>query len=148
MIFVDTNIFYNFLFETELSPRAKEIIEMPYELVTSFTVLNELVYIIIRKLTERRYGIRNYFDFRKFISEKGYEPFKEDLKVIFGLLDERSIAILPDYQEVSEWRKVMEKYKLLSNDALIAITCRHYGINTLATFDGDFKRVDFLEVVP
>ncbi|MFA4640583.1 PIN domain-containing protein [Pyrococcus kukulkanii] len=54
MIFVDTNIFYNFLFKTELSPRAKEIIEMLYELVTSFTVLDELVYVVIRKLTEKR----------------------------------------------------------------------------------------------
>ncbi|MFA4646545.1 PIN domain-containing protein [Pyrococcus kukulkanii] len=54
MIFVDTNMFYNFLFETELSPRAKGIIEMPYELVTSFTVLDELVYVVIRKLAEKR----------------------------------------------------------------------------------------------
>ncbi|MFA4669705.1 DUF104 domain-containing protein [Pyrococcus kukulkanii] len=54
VIFVDTNMFYNFLFETELSPRAKGIIEMPYELVTSFTVLDELVYVVIRKLAEKR----------------------------------------------------------------------------------------------
>ncbi|HIP75246.1 MAG TPA: PIN domain-containing protein [Thermococcus paralvinellae] len=147
-MFVDTNIFYNFLFETELSSRAKEIIEMPYELVTSFTVLNELVYISIRKLTEKRYGTRDYFDFRKFISERGYEPFKEDLKIIFGLLDERGIVILPNSQEVSEWMEVMKKYKLLPNDALIAVTCKHHGIKNIATFDGDFKRIDFLKVIP
>ncbi|AEH25434.1 PIN domain-containing protein [Pyrococcus yayanosii] len=63
-------------------------------------------------------------------------------------VDERNIVVLPDYQEVSEWREVMKKYKLLPNDALIAITCKHYGINTLATLDEDFKRVDFLKVVP
>ncbi len=40
----------------------------------------------------------------------------------------------------------MQKYNLLPNDALIAATCRHYGIK-IATFDDDFKRVDFLEVV-
>ncbi|MFA4662886.1 PIN domain-containing protein [Pyrococcus kukulkanii] len=86
MIFVDTNIFYNFLFKTELSPRAKGIIEMPYELVTSFTVLDELVYVVIRKLAEKRYGIKSSFDLRKFISEKGYEPFKEDLKLYLNYL--------------------------------------------------------------
>ena len=39
------------------------------------------------------------------------------------------------------------KYKLLPNDALIVATCKHYGINKIATFDPDFKRVDFLEII-
>ena len=39
------------------------------------------------------------------------------------------------------------KYKLLPNDALIAATCKHYGLNKIATFDPDFERVDFLEVI-
>ena len=38
-------------------------------------------------------------------------------------------------------------YDLLPNDALIAATCRHYGIKKIATFDEDFERVDFLEIV-
>ena len=41
---------------------------------------------------------------------------------------------------------MMTKYKLLPNDALIAATCKHHGIKKIATFDPDFKRVDFLEV--
>ncbi|RLI81692.1 ribonuclease VapC, partial [Archaeoglobales archaeon] len=36
---------------------------------------------------------------------------------------------------------------LLPNDSLIAATCKHYGIKKIATFDDDFKRVDFLEIV-
>jgi len=40
----------------------------------------------------------------------------------------------------------MEKFRLLPNDALIAATC-HYGIRKIATFDEDFKRVDFIGVV-
>ncbi|ASJ16051.1 twitching motility protein PilT [Thermococcus chitonophagus] len=67
---------------------------------------------------------------------------------MFGLLEDRGITILPDYQEVGEWREVMKKYKLLPNDALIAITCGHYGIKNIATFDEDFKRVKFLKVIP
>jgi len=40
-------------------------------------------------------------------------------------------------------------YKILNAEirCLIAATCRHYGIRKIATFDEDFKRVDFLEVV-
>jgi len=38
-------------------------------------------------------------------------------------------------------------YGLLPNDALIAATCKHHEIRKIATFDPDFKRVDFLEVI-
>ncbi len=41
----------------------------------------------------------------------------------------------------------MSLYGLLPNDALIVATCKYYGIKKIATFDEDFKRVDFLEVV-
>ncbi|MEA1924416.1 MAG: type II toxin-antitoxin system VapC family toxin [Candidatus Altiarchaeota archaeon] len=42
---------------------------------------------------------------------------------------------------------VMEEYGLLPNDALIAATCRFYGIKKIASFDEDFRRVDFLKVL-
>jgi len=38
-------------------------------------------------------------------------------------------------------------YKLLPNDALIAATCKHYGIKNIATFDSDFDSVDFPDVI-
>ncbi len=38
-------------------------------------------------------------------------------------------------------------YHLLPNDALIAATCNHYGIDKIATSDPDFGRVDFLEII-
>ena len=43
--------------------------------------------------------------------------------------------------------ETMTRYKLLPNDALIAATCKQYGIRKIATFDPDFDRVDFLEVI-
>ena len=43
--------------------------------------------------------------------------------------------------------ETMTRYKLLPNDALIAATCKQYGITKIATFDADFERIDFLEVV-
>ncbi|MHC1583810.1 MAG: PIN domain-containing protein [Methanosarcinales archaeon] len=39
------------------------------------------------------------------------------------------------------------RYKLLPNDALIAATCKHYGIKRIATLDSDFKRVEFLKII-
>ena len=47
----------------------------------------------------------------------------------------------------SEAERLIKKYGLLPNDALIAATCKHYGMTKIATFDSDFKRVDFLEVI-
>ena len=42
---------------------------------------------------------------------------------------------------------ISERYSLLPNDALITATCKYYNIKKIATFDNDFERVDFLEVV-
>jgi predicted nucleic acid-binding protein len=147
VIFVDTNIFYNFLFETELSEKARAVLESSTPLVTSFTVLNELVYITTRELAGSRYNVRTYRAFKKFIAAEGYTPFERDIELIFGLMRDRDIRILPDYQALADWRMVMDMYRLLPNDAVLAITCTHYGITKIATFDEDFKRVDFLEIV-
>ena len=40
-----------------------------------------------------------------------------------------------------------KKLGLLPNDALIAATCKYYDIRKIATFDSDFDKVDFLEVI-
>jgi len=58
------------------------------------------------------------------------------------------LHVLPtDIIEEKEITEIIEKYGLLPNDALIAATCKYYRINKIATFDEDFKRVDFIEVV-
>ena len=51
-------------------------------------------------------------------------------------------------KEIFEMAKTIIKvHRLLLNDALIAATCKYYGISKIATFDEDFARMDFLEVV-
>ncbi len=42
---------------------------------------------------------------------------------------------------------VIARYGLLPADAAIAATCKEKCITKIATFDSDFKRVDFLEVI-
>ena len=58
------------------------------------------------------------------------------------------MAVLPDAASVEELHEVMERYGLLPGDAAIALTCRHYGISTILTFDEDFKKVPWLRVLP
>ena len=147
MMFIDTNVFYNFMFETELTSKAVKILEIDDRLVTSFTVVNENLYILARKLAEREFCVKSSKKFREFISENGYEPFRKEMEMLFTMLEDLSVEILTDHQDVSEIWEIMCEYKLLPNDALIVATCRHYGIKKIATFDEDFKRVDFLEVI-
>jgi len=42
---------------------------------------------------------------------------------------------------------IMGKYNLLPNDALIAATCRAYGISRIASFDSDLKNLDFVDLI-
>jgi len=68
-------------------------------------------------------------------------------KEFYNLLDSTRIEIFQDKLDKEDFVLLMKKYKLLPNDALIAATCKHRGINKIATFDSDFERVDFLEII-
>lgn len=49
------------------------------------------------------------------------------------------------YQDMIE---TANRLKLLPSDAIIALTCRHYGIDAILTFDDDFKRIPWLKIIP
>jgi hypothetical protein len=79
---------------------------MPSDLATSSTVLSELVFVSLRKLCKERYGTKNYSEFRKAIVQRGYGPFKEDLDLLFRLIEEREVSILPIKVD---WLKIIGK---------------------------------------
>ena len=145
---MDTNILYNILYETELTPKARDAVKLLVEPVISVIVYNELLHVTFRAYAKRKYGITSYHEFRRFFAEKGTEAFKEPLELIHELIGELNIKILNDYQSVEELKEAIAKYKLLPTDAQIVITCRHYGITTIATLDKDFERVPWLQVIP
>lgn len=70
------------------------------------------------------------------------------LEAVRRLIRRLGIRILVNFYEEDELYEVMERYRLLPSDAIIALTCRHYGIDIIITFDDDFKRVPWLRVVP
>jgi predicted nucleic acid-binding protein len=120
---------------------------MPSDLATSATVLSELVFISLRKLCKERYGTNNYSEFRRAIVHKGYSSFKEDLDLIFRLVEERDILVLPINDNLDDWNNAMIRYNLMPNDAMIVSTCLKHEIAKIATFDSDFLRVDWLSVI-
>jgi len=70
------------------------------------------------------------------------------LESIDSFLRDLNIEIIGDHFEYNEYLGIIQEYKLLPNDAQIALTCRHHCIKTILTFDEDFKRVPWLEVLP
>lgn len=147
MIFIDTNVFYNIFFDTKFSDSARRFIEKNHNLVTSSTVLNELIFVSVRDLCMERYGTKNYASFKRFIVSNGYEPFEEEIEAVFRFMDAKGVSFVPVNDDINRWREVMLKYRLLPYDALIASTCLSNEIVQIATFDQDFRRVDFLQLV-
>ena len=137
-IFIDTNVIIELL-------RGKENVVSFFRKVESGEIhglTNKVVFLetihvyLILKTDEGPKTLRKRAEIVKNVN---LEPV---LKV-FEIID-----ILP-VDKVNEEQIVefIRQYGLLPNDALIAATCRHYGIKKIATFDEDFKKVDFLEVV-
>jgi len=71
-VFIDTNIFYNILFETSLTQEARKLLE-DYEeskFHTSLTVVNELLYISTRKHYQTTGEISGPYSLRRLIASK------------------------------------------------------------------------------
>ena len=104
-------------------------------------MINEALYVTSRKIVERKFGIRSYKIFREFIISNSYEPFFRRVNQVLqpaGQFRHHGSEGLSKHSVV---------WKLMKNCNLLAATCKHYGIKQIPTFDDDFKRVDFLEVV-
>jgi len=147
-VFIDTNIFYNILFKTDLTQTAKRLLEEleSRRFFTSTTVVNELLYIATRKYYQITEGIESIYDFRKIISIRGYP--KPIIEGVYGLLKDLRVEVLMENIEYKEILNTASTLKLLPSDTIIALTCKHYGISSILTFDEDFKRVPWLQVLP
>ncbi len=148
MICLDTNIIYNFLFETELTSASEKVIREAFieGMAIPMIVYNELLYTTGAKIARIKYGVRGKYSFRKHIAKHGFP--EEAIEKVNGFIRDFKITILRDYQDPDEPVKTIKTYRLAPNDAQIALTCKHHGINTILTFDEDFKRVPWLRVVP
>ena len=61
----------------------------------------------------------------------------------------KEIDLLPiEPLDINEITNIVKEYNIQPNDALIALTCKHYGIDTIATLDEDFKRIPWLKTIP
>jgi len=126
-IFFDSSFLISLIVESQFTDAAKKVIQryIDEDFFTSITVVEECAYVLRRLLRE---------------------PNREIVLRLRSVMDGLEMSVITELP-LDEFFRVYAEYDLLPNDALIAATCRHYGIKKIATFDEDFKRVDFLEVL-
>ena len=144
-IFLDSSVFIAF-FVNGIDPfRNLE----NCRLVTAINVIEEVAYVLVKECARVETNIEKHYDLLHFLRnnpELVSKISREVISDISAVLDAFNVFVFPP-ASFSEMFEVMLSYGLLPNDALIAATCKHYGIKKIATFDEDFKRIDFLEVV-
>jgi hypothetical protein len=132
-VFIDSSVFLDFL---EGEEKAKALLEEDSGLegCINAIVFSEVLFVYIK-------------------AETGNYELKKEPELVKSIELNDIMELLGRYRTLdigeavkSEAKELITKYGLLPNDALIAATCKHYGIRKIATFDPDFKRVDFLEV--
>ena len=126
----------------EKSERAKEILEASEDPVITPNILEEVVYVGLSLI----YGCRGFKlrdELRKEIKEKA-RTFLERLK---SFIIEFRIKFLSGPEPQDQFLDFVEIYRLLPNDAAIVAACKYHGIKKIATFDSDFERVDFIDII-
>ena len=64
---------------------------------------------------------------------------KSELEALRKLIEDKNIVVLQDVVTIEEIHRTAIEYKLLPGDAVIALTCKHYGIDAILTFDEDLN---------
>ncbi|MCE4613599.1 MAG: PIN domain-containing protein [Desulfurococcales archaeon] len=149
MLFLDTNAIIYYLHDVKpYSQVVEDIISSEDNLYTSIRIIDEATFTIVRTKAWLELGIRRIEKLREYIRIHGYVIFEAELNELITLLKDAKVTVLEDKAMPQELLDVARKYHLLPADALIALTCKHYGIGRILTFDEDFKRVPWLKVTP
>ena len=148
-VFVDSNVFIQLLYEGARASEAEELLDKYPLLMTSIGIVDEVLHFIIRREAINRYSIKRAYDLRRLIRSKGISFAKESLSKFVSLLRELYVKVVADVEaQPSQIVNAMDNYRLAPRDTIIALTCKHYGINTILTFDEDFKRIPWLKTIP
>lgn len=144
-IFIDSSVFLAFFIDgINVFEKLEE-----YKLLTSANVIEEVTYVLIKESAKDITKIDKHYDLLNHLRENPdlvSEISKEVILDITDVLNFFDIVVIHPVNHFAMF-EIIKSYGLLPNDALIAATCKHYGVKKIATFDGDFKRVDFLDVV-
>ena len=145
---VDTNVFIHYLLDGDRADEAERLLASHLDLAVTVGIIDEVEFVIIRRLAKERLGIRELSKLKEYIRKRGLGFAVDVLEKYTEMLYEFDIRVLNDYAEPRELLNVMKTYQLTPSDAIIALTCKYYGIDSIITFDEDFKRIPWLKVIP
>jgi predicted nucleic acid-binding protein len=146
-LFIDTNILYHILHKSNKTEEAISLLdENPGDYTIDSVVHNELIYTSTLHYLEHQYNVKGSYSAKKWIKKYGYQ--ENILIAVRELIEKLDIRIVMSMYGERELYDTISSYKLLPGDAIIALTCKHYGINTILTFDEDFRRVPWLKTIP
>ncbi len=144
--FLDSCFIVPLLIEHESTYRAEKLYSsFNEEVTTSISVFEEVAFIGCRLLAQEM-GLNNAYRLAEHIEKEGHqfaEEFFVNISEFFA-----DIQLVEDSRDVVAILLNAQKYRLLTNDALIVTTCQHQGISQIASFDRDFQRVDNFVVIP
>jgi len=147
LIFLDTNILYHILHDTPKTNQALTLLEEnPGDFVIDMVVHNEIIYTSTIHYLEHKHGVRGIYSVKRWVKKHGYP--EEVINAIRELIRRLNIRLIPNIYTEQELYETVLRYRLLPSDAIIALTCKHYGIDTILTLDEDFKQVPWLKVIP
>ena len=135
-IFIDSSIFIE-NFKGNIT--AKEILEVAidkFDVCINSIVFSEVLFkLMVLKSGKSILTIKSQNLISSLIKElKNYS----ELLLLFKVLEENKEVL-----NIS--LGFIEKYNLLTNDALILATCKYYGIDKIASLDNDFKKATISE---
>ena len=149
LIFLDTSVILRYFLGDSI---AKYIIENTSRFAINAVIFSETTFNLLKILYSEKHGEYKFYEMKTALSTRdhdvlqGYNIFQSFLE---ELQSENRLLFLPITLEIiRDASKIAAIYGLLPNDSLIAATCRHYGIPTIATFDEDFKRIPWLNILP
>jgi len=144
-----TPAFIFFLHDVKLkSDVVKEVLSREYEIYTSLRTIEEVSYVLIQVRATKLFDVKGIHGVKEVVKYPGLDFVKEELERLQGVIKDYDIRVLYDRATIEELHEVMKRYRLLPGVALIALTCKHYGIVRILTFDEDFRKVPWLRVIP
>ena len=140
---IDANVFLSYLFPSDKVEIAKRILRSAENPVTILDVLEEVVYVGL----SMNHGSKGY-RLKAEIMKTGFcETDRQFLGNLRAFLDGYGIRIVEAPGDLDAIIEAMADNLLLPSDALIVAACMHNGIESIATFDSDFKRLKGFAII-
>ncbi|ASJ09657.1 hypothetical protein A3L11_10595 [Thermococcus siculi] len=151
MIYLDTSVFYHYTTNGEFAEFAEMLLTSEEPKITSDVVVDEFLFIILKKEMGRNFGIKSSPAIREKLSKdpRMAEFAYEIGKKVLAVFEAFNVMVVPDSRDWARTLLFMKHYGLLPHDARIITTALEYGTRKIATFDGDFGRArEIIELVP